>query len=195
VGEQRAIIDKEKRCWMAEIKSTLELVLERTRHLTLTEDEKREQAVAELKKSLRGLVQKCQDGAMAPHRFREELQRMQSNSQVDDRGIVFDEISRRLELEKDCMWPLNLLADVFGINPQGIRAISDEYRKALAEAAEDRIEKIRMELAENEGISGTAVVPNLADDREWVLEQQRIHERFKPIWVEELQKLKRTVLS
>jgi len=46
---------------MAEVKSTLELVMERTRHLTLTEDEKREQAVAEFKGSLGGLLQKVQD--------------------------------------------------------------------------------------------------------------------------------------
>jgi hypothetical protein len=179
---------------MAEIKSTLELVLERTRHLTLTEEEKREQSVAEFKKSSRGLIQKLRDGVMTAERFREELKLKQSTLQVTDEGIVFDEISKWMDLGKDSTWALNLLEEAFGINPQGIRAISAEHRRALDRAAQDRIEEIRMELIKNKGISGTAVVPNLAGDREWVVEQQRIHERFEPVWNQELNQLKGSAL-
>jgi hypothetical protein len=178
---------------MAEIKSTLELVLERTRHLTLTEEEKREHALAEFKKSLSGLIQRYQDGVLTPDRFREDLQLLQATSQVTDRGFVFDEISRRLDLDSDCAWALNLLAEVLGINSPGITAVSDEYRKAVDRAARDRIDEIRKELEEKERIFGTAVVPNLAADREWAAAQQRIHERFEPIWGQELDKLKRSL--
>ena len=54
---------------MAEVKSTLELVMERTRHMTLSEEDKREQALAEFKKSLGGLLQKVQDGVLGPEHF------------------------------------------------------------------------------------------------------------------------------
>jgi hypothetical protein len=180
---------------MAEIKSTLELVMERTRHLTLTDEEKREHALAEFKKSVSGLVQKCQGGTLTAGRFREDLHLLQANSQVTDRGIVFDEISRRLDLDGDHTWALNLLAEVFGIHPQGITAVSDEYRKAVDRATQGRIDDIRKELGEKEGIYGTAVVPNLAADREWAVAQRRLRERFDPILVQEFYKLKRALLS
>jgi len=180
---------------MAEIKSTLELVLERTRHLTLTEEEKHEQAVAEFKKSLRGLIQKCQDGAMTPDRFREDLQLLQTTWQVTDRGIVLDEISGRMDLDRDCVWAVNLLVEAFGIDAQGIRAISDEYWKAVDRAGQERIDEIRKDLGEVQGIHGTAVVPNLAADQGWAVVQRRVHKLYKPIWSEELDRLKQSVLS
>ena len=176
---------------MAEIKSTLELVMERTRHLTLTEEEKREHALAEFKKSLSGLIQRYHDGALTPDRFREDLHLLQATSQVTDSQIVLDEISKRLDLDGDNAWALNLLAEAFGFNPQGIPAVSDEYRKAVDESALNRIDEIRKELGEKQGIYGTAVIPNLAADREWALVQQLIHERFEPIWVQEFDNLKR----
>jgi hypothetical protein len=180
---------------MAEIKSTLELVMERTRHLTLTEEEKQEHAMAEFKKSLSGLIQRCQDGALNPGRFREDLHLLQVNSQVTDMGIVIDEISKRLDLDRDNAWALNLLAEAFGINPRGITAVSDEYRKAADETALNRIDEIRKELGGKQGIYGSAVIPNLAADREWVLTQQRLRERFEPVLGQEFDKLKRTLQS
>jgi hypothetical protein len=175
---------------MAEIKSTLELVLERTRHLTLTAEEKRQQSIAEFKKSVRGLIQKCQDGMLTPERFREELQRMQSTSQVIDNGIAFDEIAQWLDVDEDSTWVLHLLEEVFAINSQAMKAVSEEYHSAVDRAAQRRIEVIRMELAENKGISGTAIVPNLAGDQKWEMERQSIHRRFESAWDRELKRLK-----
>jgi hypothetical protein len=176
---------------VAEIKSTLELVMERTRHLTLTGEEKREHAVAEFKKSLSGLIQRCQDGTLTPGRFREDLHVLQANWQVTDSQIVLDEISKRLNLDGEKAWALDLLAQAFGINPHGITAVSDEYRKAVNEVALNRSDQIRKELGEKEGIYGTAVIPNLEADREWALAQRRLHERFEPILVQEFDNLKR----
>jgi hypothetical protein len=180
---------------MAEIKSTLELIMERTRHLTLTDEEKREYAATEFKKSLSGLIQRCHDRTLSPGRFREDLHVLQVNSQVADRGIVIDEIFRRLDLEEDNAWALDLLSEAFGINPQGIKAVSDEYRKAIAEAALNRIDDIRKELGEKQGIYGTAVIPNLAADREWVRVQQRLRERLEPVLGQEFDKLQRALQS
>jgi len=180
---------------MAEIKSTLELVMERTRHLKLTEEEKREQATAEFRKGLSGLIQRCRDGALTADRFREDLHRLRVNLQVTDGGIVFDEITKRLNLDGDNAWAINLLAEAFGLDPFGIKAVYDEYRKAVAGAALDRAGEIRKELGEKQGVFGTAVVPNLNADREWAMTQQRLRERFEPILAEELANLRRALNS
>lgn len=46
---------------MGEIKSTLDLVMDKTRHLTLSDEEKQEQKEKEFKKNLKGPAQKFQD--------------------------------------------------------------------------------------------------------------------------------------
>lgn len=177
---------------MAEIKSTLDLVMERTRHLTLTEEEKQEHTLAEFKKSLSGLIQRCQDGALAPDRFKEDLGRLQAGSHVTDEGIVLDEISKRWDIGGDNSWACNLL-EAFGIDPQGITTVCDEYLKAFDKASMNRIHAIRRELGEKHGIQGTAVFPNLALDLEWTGEKQRLQEHYESLLAGEFDKMKRAL--
>ena len=54
---------------MGEIKSTLDLVMEKTRHLTLSREEKEEQKRVEVNKRLKGLVQKYQDNLLKKDRL------------------------------------------------------------------------------------------------------------------------------
>jgi hypothetical protein len=175
---------------MAEIKSTLELVMERTRHLTLSEDEKREQALAEFKKSLSGLLQRFQDGALTLDHFREDLRRLRESLQVTGGGVVFDEIVKRLNLDGDNAWAFELLAGAVGTGSEGIAAVCGEYRETLVKMAGNRIEEIRKSLQKRRGISGTAVIPNLAADPDWTADQQRLHDQFELILRRELGKLK-----
>jgi hypothetical protein len=175
---------------MAEIKSTLELVMERTRHLTQSEEEKREQAVAEFKKSVSGLLQKFLDGALTPDHFREDLQRLQENAQVNDSGIIVEEICKRLDLDGDNKWALNLLGEAFGISPQGMATVFAEYQEAAQELAGKKSNEIRKNLLEKQGIGGAAVVPNLAADPNWAAEKQHLHDRFESLLAQEVNKLK-----
>jgi hypothetical protein len=180
---------------MAEIKSTLDLVMERTRHLTLSEEERREQALAEYKKSLGGIIQRFQDGLLTPNSFRGELRRLQESSQVTDIGLIFGEIGKRLDLDGDNAWALDLLAGAIGAQRDGIAAVLGEYREVLEGLAGNRSDEARRGLEKQWGISGTAVLPNLAADPGWVAEQQRLRERFKALVEQELSKLKPALRS
>ncbi len=180
---------------MAEIKSTLELVMERTRHLRQSEEEKQEQAAAEFRKGISGLVQKFLDGALTPERFREDLRLLQETLQMTDSTAILDEIFERMDLDGDVTWALILLREGFGMNPQGIGAVADEYLKTVDSAALRRTDEIRKELGEKRGIYGSAVVPHLAADPEWVMTQRLLHERFEPNLGREFDKLKRALQS
>ncbi len=175
---------------MAEIKSTLELVMERTRNLTQTEEEKREQAVAEFKKSLSGLLQKLLDGTLTPDRFREDLHRLQENAQVTDGGIILGEICKRLDFEGDNTWAMNLLREAFDVSPQGLAAVFAEYQEAVHDLARNKSDEIKKDLSEKRGICGPAVVPNVVADPNWAGAKQAIHDRFASILAQEINKLK-----
>jgi hypothetical protein len=175
---------------MAEIKSTLEMVMERTRHLTQSEEEKREQAAADFRKNLSGLLQKFQDGVLTPDHFREDLHRFQDSAHATDSAIIPEEICKRLDLDGDNAWVLNLLTDAFGIRPQGIATVFSRYREALDDLAGKKSNEIRKDLAEEHGISGTAVVPNLTANEHWTAEKQHLRNRFQSILAQEIDRLK-----
>ena len=50
---------------MGEIKSTLDLVLEKTKNLTLSSEEKESQKQKEVENRIKGMVQKYQDGILS----------------------------------------------------------------------------------------------------------------------------------
>ncbi len=62
---------------MADIKSTLELVMERTRHLSMTEEDKRKQAAAAFKEAVSRLARKYLDGQINLDRFQAEFNQLE----------------------------------------------------------------------------------------------------------------------
>ncbi len=67
---------------MAEIKSTLDLVLEKTKHLTLSEEEKQIQRHDEFRKTLKGLIRKFADKALKMKELKKELEILQETYEV-----------------------------------------------------------------------------------------------------------------
>jgi len=173
---------------MAEIKSTLELVMERTRHLTLTEEDKREQALAEFKRSVNGLLTRFHDGTMRLDQFQAELSALQQQSHLTDRSIVIGEILSRLDLDGDNGWVLDLLEGVFRIDIQRINAVLDEFQNALEGMTQAHIGQMSSSLLERHGISGSAVIPNHAADPGWNAERQHLRERFESLLAREVTK-------
>jgi hypothetical protein len=162
---------------MAEIKSTLDLVMERTRHLTLTEEEKREYALAQFKGSLNGLLQKYLDGVLNLERTDKEIRRLQEESGFKDRSLLVDEVSRRLDLDGDYRPLLDLLTELCNVDTGKIASLFTLYRDTIASEAEARADRAKERL-ERRDIAGTAVVPNLGADPQWTEERDKIREKF-----------------
>jgi hypothetical protein len=178
-----------RRVSMAEIKSTLELVMERTRHLTLTEEDRREQALAEFKKSLNGLLTRFQDGSLRLDQFQAAVSALQEHSCLTDRKIIIEEIAGRLDLDRDNGWAFNLLEEAFRVNIKGVAAVVGEYREAIESMTQNLIGETREHLLKHYGISGSAVVPNIAAYPVSTLAQKRLRERFEPTLAQEISKM------
>ena len=174
---------------MVEIKSTLELVMERTRHLTLTEEDRREQALAEFKKSLNGLLARFQDGALRLDQFQAEVSALQEHSRLNDRKIIIEEIAGRLDLDRDNAWAFNLLEGAFRVNIKGVAAVVGEYQESIESMTQNLIRETREHLLKHYGISGSAVVPNIAAYPDSTVARKRIRERFEPILAQEISKM------
>jgi len=62
---------------MGEIRSTLDLVMEKTRNLTLSKEEKEKQDNEELRKKLNGLLEQFQDNMLRKGELKKKLESLE----------------------------------------------------------------------------------------------------------------------
>jgi len=162
---------------MAEVKSTLDLVMEKTRHLTLSDEEKQEQKEKEFKKNLKGPAQKFQDQTINKRELKKEINNLIKTYDLKNEAIIIREFLNRLGFNQDNQYLLALLYELWSIDITKLEAISNDYNETIQTEAQKRMEEIKENLAQKRFISGSAVVPNISDD-EWTRKFQDIKDRF-----------------
>lgn len=153
---------------MGEIKSTLDLVMEKTKHLKLSDEEKILQQRAEVEKRIYGLVQKYQDSLIAKTFIEKEMDvfRKIYDANVDD--ILRQTLLKGLKLGGKNEPSLELLRDICGADISGFERLFQDFLDRVKSAAKDRAKTIKEDLEKKRSISGDAVIPNLEDDDEWL---------------------------
>ena len=164
---------------MGEIKSTLDLVMEKTKHLSLSKAEKEKQQRVEVKKTLRGLVQKFKDQQLKPEMFTKELKALEEQYRLTDRHMLVDEILDQMDLEQENTQLLILLKDVCVKEITGFESVLEDFINELTEAKNNRSDEIRRDLSDKHAISGSAVIPNLDADTEWRSVYEKIHSIYE----------------
>lgn len=163
---------------MDEIKSTLDLVMERTKHLSLSGEEKRSQKSDEARSRINGIIQKCIDGSMACDRFTTEYDRLKQELNLTDDTSVIAEIFQRLDPEGENGLLLNLLEELGVKTLSEVKALLDHSKSKYVTAAADRQKKLSEELKLDYHISGSAVVPNVKADAGWLKETEALRKKF-----------------
>ncbi|KPJ78735.1 MAG: hypothetical protein AMJ54_02060 [Deltaproteobacteria bacterium SG8_13] len=176
---------------MGEIKSTLDLVLEKTRHLTLSEEEKHQQKHKDARNRLAGLLQRYQDGKLDVRKMGEELDRLVQADSGPDESMVRDEIMGRIELGSENGQWLALLQTRYRCDISAVQSVEEDFRHTAEAAAERRKEQIKTQFEQVRRISGSAVVPNLNADRSWIAEQQSMMADFSRRLEAELGEMKK----
>jgi hypothetical protein len=155
---------------MAEIKSTIELAMERTKKIAISEKEKAEIKRKEIAQKINGLSQRFMAGHLSLNELLKQIERMDEKTSSEAiEVLVFqwvDALSLNEENEK-------LLE---GIESLRHRRLDDFKQKHLQLASQYRREKetlkakVTAQLAEtlrSEGIDGSAVEPNLESSSPW----------------------------
>ena len=164
---------------MGEIKSTLDLVMEKTRNLKLSDEEKQAQKQSEVTSRIKGLLQKLQDGLTFERQFQAEYEQLKTElGQTDDSPLI-DEIFSRLDPDADTGILLNILNNCCHFETARISSMIDDYRVAYHEAAQKRSLQIKDRLEIKYAITGTAVAPNLDADEEWQRQVQDMRGQFE----------------
>ncbi len=144
---------------MAEIKSTIDLIMERTRHLTMSEQDRREQALSEFRVSLGRIVQKYLEREIDLDRFQEEYGRIEDSSSPSRKATAAMEIGKRIDPSQNNDVLLELLRIGLGINISGLKTILEKTRRIIVSTREEARTNAAVTLS-RVGISGNAVVPD-----------------------------------
>jgi transcriptional regulatory protein LevR len=160
---------------MAEIKSTLDLVMERTRHMSLSAEEKTQQKRSGFKKRIQGLLNKYIDEALPADVIKDQIEALQAEMKVPERQLVSEAIFTHIDPDKNNKPWFNLI-DIFSSEAlEPLKKITKEYQKQQADQLKSAKQRLLDQLAENYGIKGSAVLPNIEKN----IQYQKIRDALK----------------
>ncbi|MCJ8502242.1 hypothetical protein [Desulfatitalea alkaliphila] len=164
---------------MAEIKSTLDLVMERTRDLSLSEEEKAAQQKEAFEKRLQGLLQQYADQALNPKSFQQERDALESEYRIHDPGSIVQAVGERIDPSGDNRRWLDLLAALVPQVVSDLETLLTEHRnQGHAIEVEAMARSARM-LSQQHAISGAAVLSNTEKDQQFRDQRDRLENRTR----------------
>jgi hypothetical protein len=173
---------------MAEIKSTLDIIMEKAKRFTVTEEEKQGFKRQELEGKIKGLVQKAVDGILDYRKFQVEVAALQTREKDLVDQVLKKELVTRLELEENSQEFLKMLEYVAGSASSGVREVLADFEKKGEKQKEIR-RKTLLESLMKKGISGSAVLPNLDADPEWARVRSEMRRQLQEEIREQLKSL------
>jgi hypothetical protein len=163
---------------MAEIKSTLDIIMEKAKKLTVSEEEKVAFKRKELEGKIRGLVLKYLESFIDLDRLKAELTPLQEEEKEMVREILKEDVLSRIQLGQNNDPLLNMLSNTIGMNIASIKELLNQFEKRMDREKESR-KKILEEELRKRGISGSAVIPNLDADKTWIKTLSEAAQEFR----------------
>ena len=151
---------------MGEIKSTLDLVFEKTRNLTLSDEEKLSLAHEELDKKVQGLCNRYLDNFFPASRLKDEMEKIASNDRELAYNFLKNYLFSRFDLDSDNSLIVSALSEIAKWGITSLKNLQKEYNSEKEGTKKAVTEKSLLALKES-GVSGSAVVVNLDNIPEW----------------------------
>lgn len=164
---------------MGEIKSTLDLVLEKTKNLTLSSEEKEEQKQKEIENRIKGMIQKFQDGILSKNQIVTDYEILKKDYNMSQNNALIIEITERIEPDQDNQPLLEVLQECCAVDTAAVETIIENFRKAYLAASQNRMELLKEDLAQQYNIAGSAVLPNLEADEQWRQEARQMRAGYE----------------
>jgi len=163
---------------MAEIKSTLELIMERTKNLTFTDEEKKALRKKEVQGKVRGFITKFMDGVMNLETLGQRIASFEEADHGAAKEVVFNECLSRIDPEADNAKIFDILEHVAAVDITPLQKFLSDFLKELDHERDVREQELSKRIQEK-GFSGSAVLPNLKADPEWAYFVQEVKTRFR----------------
>ena len=123
---------------MGEIKSTLDIIMEKTKDLKMTDEEEREFRKREIEGKVRGALQKFLDGLMDSNRLKEELIGLGEKQFTMAKEALLKGCVGRMEPGADNSPILDALENAASLDITPVKKILLEYHQDLEQQKKER---------------------------------------------------------
>jgi hypothetical protein len=115
---------------MAEIKSTLDLIMEKTKNLSMTDEEKKTLHLQELRKKIKGWVQRCIDGTLSIAHLRENIQQ-EMEKEPELPAELHEELLKKIDPDGDNEVQFEIIESVLQRDTAPLRELIGQFRLSL----------------------------------------------------------------
>jgi hypothetical protein len=152
---------------MAEIKSTIDLIMERTKSLSASPQERESWQRQEREKRLRGLVQRLLDDNITLDGVKDELAKEKKNgSAAEVTELLKNALAGHVDPEADNERLFRHVNELVGTPEDRLRETLSACREEATSRKAVLAERQKKDL-ESKGITGPAVLPNAEADPQW----------------------------
>jgi hypothetical protein len=151
---------------MAEIRSTLDIIMEKTKGLTMTAEEREAIQRNEIEGKIRGLLQRYLDGVWDLEKVQTEITAMEGDSQGMALLSLKEECGH-LDPDRDAAPYLKILETVLKVDTGPVKKLLSAYHEEM-DRRKRSWELRAMEQLRRRDISGSALVPNFRADPAWL---------------------------
>ena len=163
---------------MGEIRSTLDIIMEKTKGLTMSEEERRAFKEQEMEGKVKGLIQKFLDGGLDMVKLKMEMTVLAETNEDMVRMMIRKESIPRIEIGENNAPILGILEETTGLDTVPIRTALKDFEGKLEQEKGVR-EKELIKSLNKKGLSGSAVLPNLEADPEWGQRVSKMRNEFQ----------------
>ena len=162
---------------MAEIKSTLELAMERTKKMTISREEKEEIKRKEILEKATGLFHQYREGHLPLHEILKEMERLEGEKKTRVKEILLSQWIDALSLNDETD---RLLKGVESLKTRSIDEVKQKLHHLLSQYRREKEEvqhKVKVQWVEalrKTGIDGSAVEPNIEGSEFWKKELAKL---------------------
>jgi len=166
---------------MGEIKSTLELAMERTKRFAISEKEKDEMKQKEVLHKATSLFHRYREGHLSLNDILKEIERMERKTAITLKEYLLSQWIDALSLEDEGE---KILKGVESLKERSIAEVTGRFRHLLSQYQSER-EKVRekvgvqlVEALKKDGIWGSAVEPKLEGSELWKKENETLDRSY-----------------
>ena len=162
---------------MAKIKSTLDLVMERTKNLAMSREDREALQRKEWEDKARGWAQMLLDQKITIDELMKDFT-VESSRYGALADILHVELTRHLDPDADNSIILKALTEVIGLEVKPFTDFINDYHARYEQYRQEHQGRLVSELKAR-GISGTALVPNIDHDEVWQGFVKGLKDRFR----------------
>jgi hypothetical protein len=167
---------------VGEIKSTLELAMERTRKFAISEKEKEEMKQKEVLQKATGLFHRYREGYLSLNDILKQIGKMEKKTASTVKEFLLSQWIDALSLDDG---EERILKGIESLGQRNIEEVKQTFHHLVSqyqeekEKVKEKVKAQRREVLREDGITGSAVEPNLEGSELWKKEEEKLDQSYR----------------